>query len=175
MCSQDVSGTLSVHCWGSECFDSLSAFGAGGKKSNNKSAGAPQNNTHTQLQTVDSTLLVLSNSSGTHTLDIWDKPEHFSRALPAKSSTVQQPLMPHTLWAFFQLFVCDEQKHFYVRKCFWREIKLKKTGLFLIQQDIAEQILLWHNSLFRTQTVHTDQSSVCTLRWLFTSSSSIEF
>lgn len=96
-----VSRRLSVHCWGSECFDSLSAFGPGGKKSNNKSAGAPHNNTHTQLQTVDSTLLVLSNSSGTHALDIWDKPGHFSRALPAKSSTVPRPLMPHTFWAFF--------------------------------------------------------------------------
>lgn len=96
-----VSRRLSVHCWGSECFDSLSAFGPGGKKSNNKSAGAPHNNTHTQLQTVDSTLLVLSNSSGTHALDIWDKPGHFSRALPAKSNTVPRPLMPHTFWAFF--------------------------------------------------------------------------
>lgn len=61
--------SLSVHCWGSECFDSLSAFGPGGRKSNNKSAGATHN-MHAQLQTVDSTLLILSNSSGTHALDI---------------------------------------------------------------------------------------------------------
>lgn len=98
-----VSSRLSVHCWGSECFDSLSAFGPGGRKSNNKSAGAPHNNTHTQLQTVDSTLLILSNSSGTHALDIWDKPGHFSRALPDKSSTVPWPLMPHT---FSEPFCC---------------------------------------------------------------------
>lgn len=158
-----VSRRLSVHWWGSECFDSLSAFGPGGRKSNNKSAGAPHNNTHTQLLTVDSTLLILSNSSGTHALDIWDKPGHFSRALPAKSSTVLWPLMPHIFWdlsVFVVVVVClwrVKPPVFYLLKYSWLEtIKLNNPGLYIIEEDIEEKRLLLHHMLFWTQTVHPD-------------------
>lgn len=161
-----VSRRLSVHWWGSECFDSLSAFGPGGRKSNNKSAGAPRNNTHTQLLTVDSTLLILSNSSGTHALDIWDKPGHFSRALPAKSSTVLRPLMPHTFWDFSVLAVVVvclwrvKPPVFYLLKYPWLETtKLNNPEVYIIQEDIEEKKT--------SVTPHVILNSNCSSRLIF--------
>lgn len=59
----------------SACFYRLSALGLGGKNNNNNTAGSQQ------LQTLDSASVLLSNISGTHSLDIWDKLGHLQRKI----------------------------------------------------------------------------------------------
>lgn len=82
----------------SACFDSVSTFGRVVRKATTTPWG-PHKTTHTHNY-GHSTLLIQSNSSGTHTLDIWDNPGHFSWTLPPKTSNVPLPLMPHTFCVF---------------------------------------------------------------------------